>query len=263
MRLLNRAAKAASIIVLLIVVSAVGLFLWSKDKYAVPVLMYHNITPPDSEHQMNYVSPQSFDRQMEFLKRNGFQVLTLSEFVEGIRASRDFHRKSVVITFDDGYADNYTDAFPVLKKYGFPATVFMIADRVGDTGYVTWESLREMDAAGFSVQSHTRRHEYLPDIKDTAMLDDEIINSKRILETYLRKPVDYLCYPKGGFNVQVAEIAQKAGYKAAVTTNRGDSRVDPFFQLRRIRVNDDDTNIVLWAKTSGYYNLFRKPKKSH
>jgi peptidoglycan/xylan/chitin deacetylase (PgdA/CDA1 family) len=247
-----------------------GLLSWTvfaftvRDKYVIPILMYHSVMKPESNSELNLVSPQAFDHQMAFLKNNGYQVLTLSDLVEGMHKARMFRRKTVVITFDDGYADNYTNAFPILKKYNFPATVFVISDFVGTEGFMTWDQLKEMDNAGFKVGSHTRRHAYLPSFKDDAILEDEISNSRKIIEKNLGGPIEFFSYPSGGFSDHIISLVKKAGYQGACTTNRGYDRFNlDMYQLNRIRINDDDIDLALWAKLSGYYNFFRKSKASH
>jgi peptidoglycan/xylan/chitin deacetylase (PgdA/CDA1 family) len=263
MKFLRRSAFALSIAVLL-VLSAWTIFAFTaRDKYVVPILMYHRIV--DSRNDLNAVSPESFTRQMAFLYDHGYQVLSLDDLVEGMHKARMFKRHVVALTFDDGYEDNYTNAFPILRKYAFPATVFMIADAVGKPDFLTAEQLKAMYDGGFKVGSHTRRHAYLPKIKDDpVVLEDEVINSKKILEKVLERPIDFFSYPSGGFSESVIEMVKKAGYKGACATNRG---LDKFnldvYQLNRIRVNNGDGDFVLWAKLTGYYNLFRKNKKPY
>jgi peptidoglycan/xylan/chitin deacetylase (PgdA/CDA1 family) len=253
--------RVVAVLTLLLASGSAGFYVWAKDKYVVPILMYHQVAVPSSKHQLNVVSPQSFARQMEFLKKNKYAVISFQELAEGIQAGKSFQRNSVVLTFDDGYLDNYTQAFPVLQKHGFPAIVFTVSDFVNTDGYVTWEQLKTMDDAGFKVGSHTRRHAYLPDIKDRAVLEDEILNSKRILETYMGRPIEFFSYPVGGLNHEIMDVVKQAGYKAAAATNRGTDKLNrDVYQLNRMRIKDSDSDLVFWVKTSGYYNLFRRPK---
>ncbi|MBZ0165167.1 MAG: polysaccharide deacetylase family protein, partial [Candidatus Omnitrophica bacterium] len=171
-------------------------------------------------------------------------------------------RKTVVLTFDDGYADNYTNAFPLLKKYNFPATFFISTEKVGLPGYVTWDQLREMAAAGISIGSHAVRHEYLPDLSRQRIIE-EVRESRRILEQQLGMPVLNFSYPVGGFNDEIKSLVRQAGYQSAVTTNRGFDRFNhDVFELNRVTMDDEDVlGPVRWAKFSGYYNLFRKSRQ--
>ncbi|MBF0620137.1 MAG: polysaccharide deacetylase family protein, partial [Candidatus Omnitrophica bacterium] len=104
--------------------------------------MYHAIGSPDLVSDLNNVDPAVFERQMAFLKEHHYRVIPVSEYADGIRAGKRFSHDTVVITFDDGYLDNYEKAYPVLKKYGFPAVIFVGVDNVGTKGRMTWDQLR-------------------------------------------------------------------------------------------------------------------------
>lgn len=246
------------LVVLLLILG--GTWVWLYPKYSVPIIMYHNVQSY-ARPNPNSVSPENFVRQMSYLKEHGFQVISLAELIEGIKAGRSFSRKNVVITFDDGYENNYQYGFAILKKFGYPATIFVISDLVGQAGYLTWEEIKEMQKFKIDVGGHTRRHAYLPDIP-TEKQQDEIAGSKRILEENLGWTVSTMSYPSGGFNEQIKDIAKQAGYVGACTTNRGHERSNKdVYELKRIRLSDkDQADSYLWIKLSGYYNLFRQPK---
>ncbi len=253
-----------SIIALTVIVLG-GVF-WLRDRYVVPIITYHNVAESRlaagaSYQELNNVTPKSFAYQMKFLKDKGYKVISFDELVSGIKAARVFPRNTVVIHFDDGYEDNYTNAFPVLKSYGFPAMVFLVSDLIGVKGeYLTWDQVKEMDAHGFKAGAHTRRHAYLPDL-NADQIKDQLAGSKRIIEEKLGHPIDYLVYPSGAFNEMTKQIAKESGFKAAATTNRGFDRSNrDLFEIKRIRIKDTDRGFALWAKLSGYYNLFRKSK---
>ncbi len=246
--------------ILLVLLS--GFAVWLPSQYMVPILMYHHVGDnPRSKSQASMVSPENFARQMKYLHDHRYHVMSLDELVTAIAQKRDLPRNSVVITFDDGYENNYTRAFPVLRQYGFPATIFLISDLVGEEGYLTWEQIREMQAAGLSFGSHTRRHPFLP-VLDDASARDEIINSRKILEEKLGQPVLYLAYPSGGYNEKIEQITREAGYKGAVTTNRGFARLNrDVYALKRVRfVNKSSRWPTIWLQLSGYYNVFRQPR---
>ena len=245
--------------VLLIILS--GIFvLWVSDKYAVPIMMYHNVNY-SNKPRLNSVSPENFAKQMAYLHQHGYQVIPFSELVNSIREKKPLPQKSVVITFDDGYEDNYANAIPVLKQYHFPAIIFLVTDVVSKPGFVTWDQIKEMEKFGISFGSHTRLHTYLPSL-DKAEQRNQIRGSKEILEQQLGHPVEYFAYPSGGFNDAIKELLKEAGYKAACTTNRGYHRMndDPYI-IKRIRFgNNDSCDFFLWAKLSGYNQVFRKCK---
>ena len=235
-----------------------------RDRYTVPILMYHRVDSFGASGELNVVSQNSFEHQMKFLKKHGYQVISLEDLVQGINKGVLFNRHSVVITFDDGYEDNYTKAFPVIKKYDFPAIIFVISDFIGNSGFMTWEQLKEMQDFNIAVGSHTRHHVYLPGINEKGRLEDEIFNSKKIIEKNLGKEVDYFSYPSGGYSEEIKDLVKSAKYKGACATNRGFDRFNTeVYELKRIRINDHDNAVVMWAKLSGYYNLFRDIKTTH
>jgi peptidoglycan/xylan/chitin deacetylase (PgdA/CDA1 family) len=251
---------ALSIVCSLFSAVLVVLALWLPTQYKVPVMTYHTISPSSFE-PLNNVRPESFARQMAYLKRQGYKVLTLAQFVDDIIAGRRHDRKSVVITFDDGYQDNYTAAYPVLKKFGFPATVFVEVDHLGNPGRLTWAQALQMDAGGVRMESHVMTGAYLPSAPPEKLVY-EVTESKRVLEMELGRPVHFLAYPIGGFSEDVKRIVREAGYKAAFTTNRGYDRAGKdLYEIKRIRIKDSDGDLQLWLKLSGYYNLLRHSQK--
>ncbi len=247
----------------ILIIAFIGLCIWMQGQYVVPIMMYHRISLAD-ESPMNTVSPKNFAKQMDFLKRNGYQVITMDDLIEGTKVRKKFPHKKVVITFDDGYRDNYKNAFPILKEYHFPAAIFLISDLTGvSPNLLTWDQIKEMSQNGITFGSHTRHHVYLPE-QSEAQLKDEIEGSKRVIEEHLGKPVYYFAYPSGGFSEHIKSLVAMAGYKAAFSTNRGYDRYNiDLYELNRIRINNWDPSFVLWNKLSGYYNLFRKLKSSH
>jgi len=238
-------------------------FLSLSLHYSVPILMYHDFGDPTYEGGLLSVSAERFEQQMAYLKKNGYTVISLDALVDGIKAGKKFPHKTVVITADDGNRTTYTNAYPVLKKYGFPATFFLITSTIDvNNKYLTWEEAREMSGGGMSFGSHTQGHPFLPDVAEQASLWDEIAGSKEIIEKKLGLPVMYFCYPKGGFTEAVKAVVKKAGYKAAVTTNRGQdfSNERDLYELHRVSVRNKDVAWTLWFKLSGYYHSFKKAK---
>lgn len=248
-------------IILLAVAGAV--FWWAPRHYVVPIMMYHHVNrvnPP----QPDTVGPERFEWHMAYLKKHHFTVLPLGTFVKAVREGKPLPYKSVVITFDDGYEDNYTQAFPILQKYRFPATVFVVSDSVNTEGFLSTAQMKEMRAQGIDIGSHTRRHVYLPDAPREARRE-EIVGSKSRLEQELGVTIANFAYPTGGFDAEIQEFVKQAGYDGACTTNRGPDRFNrDVYALKRVRFSDQDNRTdYLWMKLSGFYNLFRETKKSH
>lgn len=205
--------------------------------------------------------PEIFENHLNFLKHFRYSVISAAQMLNSTDIAR--RRRSVVLTFDDGCDNFYTEAFPRLSRHGHTATVFVVSDWIGKKGYLNGVQLRKLHSAGITIGSHTCSHPHLPDLEPVQM-KIEIERSKEILEQHLQTPVTLFCYPFGGFNPQAVEFVRAAGYKAAFTTNRslgGDNQ--DILSLRRIRMSNTVNPIRLWVKCSGYYNLFRKPRPSH
>ena len=206
MRIIKKVIIALLILTLIVVCYY---FFWLVPRYTVPILTYHDLGYKGGIQ----VTPENFERQMFFLKEKHYNVIPLDELVEGIKKGKKFARNTVVITFDDGYQDNYSYAYPVLKKYGFPATIFLISDYIGNKpGFLGWNEIKEMSKNNISFGGHTRHHVYLPSIKDKNILWDEIAGCKEIIEKHIGKRIDYFCYPRGGFNEEIEILVKKAGY---------------------------------------------------
>ena len=250
------------------VILAIGLagfdYLWLAPRYTVPILMYHGFSDDPSTL---FVTPENFRRQLTYLKKKNYNVISMDELAEGIKSGKKFARNTVVITIDDGYADNFTRAYPVLKKYDFPATIFLITDFIGKKNdYLDWEDVKAMRRGGVTFGGHTMTNAYLPSVKTRQGLWREIRGSKDAIEAKLGNPVYYFCYPTGAFNEDVKKVTKEAGYRAACTTNRGHDRFNrDLYELNRIKITNSDTNrpLSLWIKLTGYYNLFRSQKEGH
>ena len=233
-----------------------SLFLFYKTNYEVPVLMYHRVGDTSDESGLN-VSTGTFQRQMEFLKVHHARVMSLEDLIGHLRLGQDVPWNTVVITFDDGTVDNFQNAFPVLKKMGFPATIFMITRNIGKEGWLTEEDLKILDGSGISIGSHTASHAFLPDLK-IEEAESELMESRNRLEKILMHPVFLFSYPAGGVTRETRVLIAKEGYRGAVTTNYGTKRHD-LYALHRVKITEAKGNLFNFlAKTSGLYQLGKK-----
>jgi len=210
------------------------------------------------------VAPENFSRQMAYLDSKGYKVISLGELVDNIKEGKTFLPRTVVVTFDDGFEDNYLNAFPVLARHKMPAIIFLITSYVGDReGYMNWDQVRLMMANGIDFGGHTRNNVYLPSVKDERQLRDETVGCREDIKRKTGKEALYFCYPTGGYNEKVKKAVTEAGYKGACTTNRGsDRRNRDVFELNRVKVTNSDMTKPMHfrAKISGYYNVFRRLK---
>ncbi|MFT8316143.1 MAG: polysaccharide deacetylase family protein [Clostridium sp.] len=208
----------------------------------IPVLMYHSIADnskvTDNVSKSIILPPEVFKQQMQYLKDNGYTTLTLDELYNFLKNDKPVPEKSVVLTFDDAYEDNYTNAYPILKEFGFRATIFVITggtDKIG--AYLTSAQLKEMDANGIDIQSHTVNHEEL-DKLSLEKQQETLVQSKQFLEKLLDKKVDYIAYPSGKYNNFTEQAAKNAGYTMAFTINNGWANKDTnILFLNRVFVN--------------------------
>ncbi len=240
---------------LVLIVAAV---LWAKAQYVVPIIMYHNIDENSLTSRLS-VLPDSFKRQMHFLKNHHYNVVKLEDLANMVKKNR-FPSKTIAITFDDGYENNYLKAYPVLKELGLHATIFIVPAMVGTEGYMTWGQIIEMSESGaISIGSHSMTHAWLPNQPDQKC-DSEIMGSKRSIESHLNKEVGVFSYPLGGFNKDVREKVINAGYKIAVATNPGKKYPKhDLFAMKRLRISSTSDNLfVFWFEITGFYTWIKE-----
>ncbi|MBL7157119.1 MAG: polysaccharide deacetylase family protein [Candidatus Omnitrophica bacterium] len=252
----------------LILVIVVALLFWAGklflDEVYVPVIiMYHSVgdetSTLDGYGQKLNVSPETFAKQMKFLKMRDYNVIPLAEFIERIREDEEIPPGTIAITFDDGLKNNFLHAYPVLKKYNFPATIFVTTQFVGKKKFLTWEDMEIMQNDNISIGSHTISHKWLPSL-DESSLRRELVGSKKILEDRTNRKIKTLSYPLGGYNDAVKKMAKTAGYIGAVATNPGrkQPKNDPYV-LKRIRISMTSDNLItFWIETSGYYTFIKE-----
>ncbi len=198
------------------------------------VLNYHQV---QNAHHSLAVPIADFEAQMNYLYSHGYVTITPDELYSGLTGELELPKKPVLITFDDGYADNYTNAFPILQYYGMRATIFVIPAFVGKyNNYLTWEEMQEMENGGITFESHTLNHYKLEELPDDE-IRSELLNSKQILEENLGHPVEFLAYPTGTYNLHIAGIAKAVGYKGAFTIKYGDVDMGSnFYALERVPI---------------------------
>jgi peptidoglycan/xylan/chitin deacetylase (PgdA/CDA1 family) len=228
-----------------------------RDAYASPVisiLMYHQVGEFGSPKECRSVlcNVKRFAGQMHYLRLAGYEVLSLREAREMLFEGRPVRRRSVVLTFDDG-CDNFREyAWPILKRYGYPATVFVMPDMLGgraswmrppyDQGrLMTAGDLAAMQAEGLNIGSHTLTHCRLAECS-LEQMNDEIVGSRHKLEDRFQTKVEDLCYPYGSYNQKVVEAAQEAGYRTGLTCRRAHGNLSPNpFEITRKAISHGDS----------------------
>lgn len=205
----------------------------------IPVLYYHSIRPTEDNELI--LSPEKLKEQLSFLKSEGYTSLTLSEFSSYILNNAPIPEKSFLITFDDGYMDNYDYAFPILKELNMKATIFCTTFKLDGSYYLSSEALKEMSNYGIDIQSHTVNHDDLSSLSYTDQIDT-LKNSKSYLENLLNKEIYAIAYPFGNINEETLKATKEAGYTLGFITSTGLSKPsnNPL-QLKRIYVSSKYT----------------------
>lgn len=209
----------------------------------VPILLYHHVQPAGVARQNGQsnlsVDSVIFDQQMAYLSSRGYTSLSADQLANALLSHSGLPPKSILITLDDGYKDNYDFAFPVLRKYNLKANLMVITGLVGNPGYLNWGQIREMKDSGvFSLGNHTWSHYALargPQDK----IDYEIKTAEQQLVDYANVKTNIFAYPYGSFNNQVIKTLQENGFAAAFSTNPGFWQCDSFIMaLHRQRVGN-------------------------
>lgn len=221
-----------------------------SEKIDLPILVYHVVRPryEDDSASVRAIAqtPEVFDAQMAYLKENGYHVVTFTDLETYFKDAKPLLSKPVILSFDDGWKDQFKYAFPILKKYGYRATFFVFTNSIDQKSFFSLEQLREMLAAGMIIGSHTRTHPYLTQIRDRDALWREISDSKRILEEKLGVEVTQFAYPFGAYTDEIVAMTKKAGYHSA----RGDffTGVQSSDKLYELSAFNAPTSLELFEK---------------
>jgi len=219
------------------------------EETIIPILTYHNFTTEEgSSYKINIVE---FEKQMDYLAAHNYSVISISELVEGLKQGELPH-KPVVITIDDGFKSTFTLAYPVLKKYNFPATLFLYTNFIEKNNYsLTWEEIREMTKNNIEIGSHTLSHCNLLKYKKNesyetylARAKKEIFLSKEILESKIGRKVKFFAYPYGAYSFTIKDLAIQAGYEGILNANSMNNtlNIDSFSLNRQIIFGQSSLN---------------------
>lgn len=200
----------------------------------IPVLMYHSISTEPGNTLC--VPEKQFSEEMDWLKSQGYHSITVDQFYEALANGGQVPEKPVLITFDDGYKDGYTAAWPIMKQYGFVGTFFIITNAIVPSR-IDWDQLKDLVKNGNSIGSHTVHHLDMPTLKDSQQ-ESEIADSKKVLEDGLEIKINSFCYPSGKSNQTTQKLLTKCGYKVAFTTDSGRAHLgDNPLKITRLRIS--------------------------
>ena len=213
----------------------------------VPILMYHYVSAPpagaDIYRRDLSVTPALFESHLRYLTDAGYHAIALDDLLYALAQGRELPAKPVILTFDDGYEDNYTNAFPLLQKYNMVGHFFIISDFVNRErpGYMTWPQIEEMAAAGQRFGSHSRDHPSLKGQSDDYLVW-QALGGKEALEEHLGQHPRWISYPAGQYDDRTIAVYESAGYWGGLTTQQGATHtLDDIFELKRVRVRGSHT----------------------
>lgn len=210
----------------------------------VPVLTYHQIgDSPD----WYYVSAVDFERQIAYLRQKGYHTIHVRELIAGLNGQNQLPAKPIVITFDDGYKNNWTHAVPILEKHQSRATFFVVTGRMGHPDYMSWQELRTMQQKGMEIGSHTFNHYTLNEI-NLKEFSRELRLSRLMLENNLQPPTDIFANPFGETTPAVVTLLKESGYSAACSSIVGTNfaGTDPY-QIKRVTIKNMPWGLGLTA----------------
>ncbi len=239
----------------------------------IPIFAYHQVEGRKKTSEIEIknspfsLNARYFKDQMRFLAQNGYKSINLYELLGSIEQEQNDSvlgdDKLVVITFDDGWADNYENAYPILTSFGLSATFFIITGRVGSTGYMSWAQLREMQDGGMQIESHTHSHTPL-ELLSNEKIKWELTHSRQIFEDNMGKQVGCISLPHGSFSDSVLEVVRQSEYVVCCTSRFGcASKASDPYVLPRIMVKKTHNLTYFQRVSEGRYFTMLKGRCVH
>lgn len=224
----------------------------------IPIITYHHVLLFDAnEHKKTQRSPftlamDRFFEHMEFIAENGYRTIHLDQLLDRVssQSTRNENDRVVVITFDDGWVDNFEHAFPILNAFGLIATFFVITGKIGSKGYMSWEQLLELKNHGMRIESHT--HDHIPlEFLSKAEIQRQLSNSRTFLEDKLNDNAWHISFPHGSYNKLVLDTAKEMEFRTCGTSNFGyvSESSDPYEMPRiLIRKNTNKARVARFCE---------------
>jgi len=188
-------------------------------KIKIPILTYHSIRPyyPGITNLVKEytVPPDIFDDQMKYMRDNGFTPIVPDDIVNYFTSGKALPQKPFMITLDDGWKNQFRYAFPILKKYNYPAVFYVYKNVIDKKVFLTWSEINTLSSSNMIIGNHTWSHPELPKITSSTALQQEIVDSKKSIEIHIGKTIDTFAYPFGEYNDQDVSLVKQAGYSSA------------------------------------------------
>lgn len=200
---------------------------------SVPILAYHQVS---EENDLYSVPAEQFAEQMKYLSDKGYHAISLEELFASYEGKKTLPSKAIIITFDDGYEDNFLAALPIMEKYNMKATVFVVPALVNTPDYLSWQQILAMKDRNIEIGSHTMNHVGLGDVSPEEQRK-EIVDSKITLEQHIGKTVKFFAYPYGQFTPVTQQLLREAGYQGASSGIPGlNNKATDAYALKRVNV---------------------------
>lgn len=247
------------------------------NAWRIPILMYHSISEPSATSMHPYyvteTAPNAFRRQLSYLRQAGYRTLTPCQLLDRLHSPVTNYERTVLITFDDGYKDFYTNAFPVLEEHGFKATVYLPTQLISSDRQsflrkecLTWEEIRFLQSAGTVFGSHSATHSRLY-FMSIPKIKSELQDSKDVIEQKLGSPIGSFAYPYAfpeadhAFTAQFGALLDECGYSTGMSTSIGSiNGYSDRWHLKRLPVNVCDDEQLFSAKLEGSYDWLYWPQ---
>ena len=246
-------------------VAIVIFFAWIESQPApegFPILEYHTVTEtPTLDSEIYNVPPAEFSAQLDYLQENGYTTITLQDFMRAKHGKQTLPDKPIILTFDDGYEDNFTEMLPILEAHNMTAVVYVITNFIGKEGYLNFEQLAQMQRRGIEIGSHSADHIPLTKVSEH-ILDNQIHGSKQFLDWSELETIYTFSYPNGEYNEKLITYLKQENFLNAVTGDAGlnNFETDPFLlkrvHIRQPRFGIEEFKFRLWKA-----NFFGKLEK--
>lgn len=229
----------------------------------IPILMYHSIgSKQEAKDQKYFVSRESFEAQMHFLKLFGYRVISIDEYAKIVLGEQPAKGREILITFDDANKTFSKEAWPILQRYGFPVALFLVSESVKQqvNNSMTESEIKEILMSGrVRLGSNSKTHPSLPEMTETQM-GQEIAISKKDLEALFAMPIRYFSYPNGDLDGRSISIVKNSGYRLGFTTSyhKLEDLQETPYSITRLNISQSSDNpIVFWVKVTGIYQLHK------
>ncbi len=225
-----------AIFILCGILAAIIFFLPEPEGF--PILEYHQVTDKelDPGFEIYNVPPADFAEQLDYLQAEGYTTITLKDFMYAVRGYRPLPEKPIVLTFDDGYSDNYKEMLPILEAHKMTAVIYVITNELGKKNYLKLDELKDMEKRGLEIGSHTSDHLDLT-AEDKITQRRQLRESKIFLEWSGLEPICSLSYPNGAFNSELEELLREENYLTAVTGEAGLNTLETNpYELYRVHI---------------------------